>query len=334
MLRLAALWFALAVVSHWLNVACGLPARVASLLVTAARALGLPAHATGDVVLLRGYSLRIVEECTGVSLAGAVAAFALVTPAPWQTRLRGAVLLGGVALAWNALRLLGVAWVAQMAPAHVAFVHDVLWQVATVAVLLGAAAMWTQAAPGIGLAVARGVGAAAVGVVVWWATPVAHGCATLLAAMARWGVALGTGQPTRLVELPAGGEPGLGILVAAARPGAGPIGLPLTWPHLTEVGVGLVVFVALLVAWGAWPAAARRGGWAVRSAIGAAALLVMQAIAVTFVAWGAMAGGPARLEQVGGVLESGATWVLPALAWAWVVWGGKAEATRRRLSRR
>ena len=72
-------------------------------------------------------------------------AFALVTPLEWRTRVRGALLLATVALVWNALRLVGVVWVAQIAPAHVAFVHDVLWQIVTVIVLLVSAALWLRA---------------------------------------------------------------------------------------------------------------------------------------------------------------------------------------------
>ena len=136
----------MAVVSHWINVASGLPVHVASALAAVVRRCGMTATAIGDTVLLHGYNFRIIEECTGLSLAGAMAAFALVAPFSWQTRLRGAVLLVIVALVWNALRLVGVVWVAHVAPSHVAFVHDVLWQVATVAVLLVSAALWLQAA--------------------------------------------------------------------------------------------------------------------------------------------------------------------------------------------
>lgn len=144
-LRLAALWFLLAVVSHWVNVACGLPVRVAGALAAVARGLGIAARAEGASVLLPGYTLRVIEECTGLSVAGAMVAFALVAPLGWRTRVRGALLLASVALVWNALRLVGVVWVAQVAPSHVTFVHDVLWQIATVAVLLVSAALWVRA---------------------------------------------------------------------------------------------------------------------------------------------------------------------------------------------
>lgn len=144
-LRLAALWFCLAVVAHWVNVASGLPAHVAGVLAAVVRALGIPARAAGTSVHLTGYTLQIIEECTGLSLAGAMVAFALVAPLPWSTRLRGALMLGSVAWVWNALRLIGVAWVTQVAPTRAALVHDVLWQIATVAVLLGSAALWLRA---------------------------------------------------------------------------------------------------------------------------------------------------------------------------------------------
>ena len=144
-MRLAALWFLLAVVSHWVNVACDLPVRVAGALAAIARAWGIAARAEGANVLLPGYTLRVIEECTGLSVAGAMIAFAGVAPLPWTTRVRGALLLASVALVWNAVRLVGVVWVAQVAPSHVAFVHDVLWQIATVLVLLLSAALWMRA---------------------------------------------------------------------------------------------------------------------------------------------------------------------------------------------
>lgn len=189
---------------------------------------------------------------------------------------------------------------------------------------------------GIGGAVLRGVAAAGAALAVWQVPAVSHGYARAVAQVVRWMLALLTGRATRLVEAPVDVAPGLGVLVASSQAGADPVGLPLTWMHLTEVGVGVVVYAALLAAWGLWPASARPAKFAWRAGAAAAVVVLLQIIAISLVAWGSMPGGVGRAEQAGGLLESGATWVVPALAWAWVVWGGPgpAPAVRRRLPRR
>ncbi len=224
--RLAALWFLFAVVSHGVNVACGLPVRIAAALGGVARALGIASQVTGDTVILPAYRLRIIEECTGLSLAGAMAAFALVAPFAWKTRARGVVLLAGVALVWNALRLVAMLWVVRVAPQRAAFVHDVVWQVGTVLVLLGSAAWWMRTAErewgAIVWAALRGVAAAGVGVLLWHLTPLSALYGRLLAGGVRWVLAIGLGRPTRLVDAPPEMAPGLVILVASSgtgRPG-------------------------------------------------------------------------------------------------------------------
>ena len=125
-------------------------------------------------------------------------------------------------------------------------------------------------------AAVRGVLAAFGGFVAWQIPAISHGYARVLAEGVRWSLALATGRATRLVDTPSTVAPGVGIVVAPVRLGADPIGLPLAWTHLSEVGIGLFVFAAMLVAWGAWPSNARPPRFGVRAVAGASSAVPLQ----------------------------------------------------------
>ena len=146
LLRLALLWLVLAALAHIANEQLDLPARTARVLSAALSALGIRSGVTGTIVLCGASSLEIIEECTGLSFAAALAAFAVAFPARLRTRLHGAFLLSAFALAWNALRLIGLAVLMAHAPRIASFVHDVVWQVLTVGVGVLAAMAWTRRA--------------------------------------------------------------------------------------------------------------------------------------------------------------------------------------------
>ena len=146
LLRIGAVWFALAAVAHVLTVRFALTQHIARALSATLRAMGVPAAVSGSTVLIQRFSVEIIEECTGLSLAAALVAFALVVPVPWAKRLQGAALLFAAAEAWNAFRLVALALVGWRWPASIHFVHDVVWQIATVALAIAAAAAWSRRA--------------------------------------------------------------------------------------------------------------------------------------------------------------------------------------------
>jgi exosortase/archaeosortase family protein len=144
-LRIAVLWFALSILAHAATLRWHLTDHVARALAHTLRAMGAPAAVTGSTVLVGRFRIEIIEECTGLSLAAALVAFALVLPATWKRRAAGAALLFLAAEAWNVIRLIALSLIGWRWPGSIPFLHDVLWQVATVVFVLGAAAAWARA---------------------------------------------------------------------------------------------------------------------------------------------------------------------------------------------
>jgi len=149
------------------------------------------------------------------------------------------------------------------------------------------------------------------------------------------GVLATRGWTTSVGVTPAGAPPGLHVVMWRTAVGGAEITrgiVPLTWHHLDTLTSGTVVLAALFAAAGPWR---RRAGtrapappFAVIRAIAAFALLFLaQSLAVFGVIGGSLPGGAALSEQAGGLLETGATLVLPPLVWAWATFG-RRPATR------
>ena len=64
------------------------------------------------------------------------------------------------------------------------------------------------------------------------------------------------------------------------------------------------------------------------AAVALGGLFLVQTLALVGVIAGSIPGGSRLAAQGGGLLETGATLVLPGLAWAWAVFGGGADVRR------
>ncbi len=142
--RVAVVWFTLTALAHVATVRFHLTQHIAQALGATLRAMHVPAAVSGSNVIIERFTVEIIEECTGLSLAAALVAFALAVPVPWKTRLAGAALLFAVAEAWNAVRLVALALIGWRWPRSIHFVHDVIWQIATVALVIAVAVVWTR----------------------------------------------------------------------------------------------------------------------------------------------------------------------------------------------
>jgi len=100
---------------------------------------GVAASAVGSSIFLPNRTLFIGADCTGIFLAGMLAALVLAYPVKWRMRLLG--VLGGVALLLlaNFARLVAVAHLSVAAPSLFQVAHDFLFQVGMVLVV---AAIW------------------------------------------------------------------------------------------------------------------------------------------------------------------------------------------------
>ncbi len=185
----------------------------------------------------------------------------------------------------------------------------------------------------IGRAAVRFLGAGAAGLALWHRLGAGHvygrGVASVVA-----GVLATRGWATHVGVAPAGAPPGLHVVLWRTAAGGAEITrgiVPLTWHHLDTVTSGTVVLAALFAAAGPWR---RRAGTrtpdllfpAIRALAAFVLLFLAQSLAIFGVIAGSLPGGAAVSEQAGGLLETGATLVLPPLVWAWATFGRRPAA--------
>ncbi len=106
-------------------------------------ATGVPATVAGNDVFLQSRILRIDADCTGVTLMMIYAALVIAYPLGWKNKLIG--LAFGIAAIFvaNLIRLVAVAqFSAPLDDRTFMFVHDYLFKVAMMAVVIGAWALY------------------------------------------------------------------------------------------------------------------------------------------------------------------------------------------------
>jgi exosortase H (IPTLxxWG-CTERM-specific) len=104
--------------------------------------LGRDVTATGDLLTVSGFAVRIIAECTALYALLLLAAFICAQPARPRERLTGLVLGAGLLLAVNSLRIALVVVIGADAPRWFAAAHVYLGQVVMVVVTLGLALAW------------------------------------------------------------------------------------------------------------------------------------------------------------------------------------------------
>lgn len=113
------------------------------------RLVGLPVTLAGRQLLLASRTLQIDLDCTAITIGALYAALVVAYPLSARTRLLAlAVGLPTIALA-NMMRLLGVAAASEyLSPGVFLFLHDYLFKVAMILVVMGLWAAWLQIARG------------------------------------------------------------------------------------------------------------------------------------------------------------------------------------------
>ncbi len=118
--------------------------RAATALISAA---GIPVTRTGIQMFLSTRILEIDLDCTAIQLIALYAALVVAYPVSTRTKLLGLAIGVPAILLANLLRLLGVAVASEYAsPAAFAFVHDFLFKVVMILVIMGLWAWWLQEA--------------------------------------------------------------------------------------------------------------------------------------------------------------------------------------------
>lgn len=101
-------------------------------------ATGLAPQVSGNRIALTTRILQIDLDCTGISLAAVFAALVLAYPLRWQTKVIGLVAGLPLLAAANLARLTAVAHLSErLGEEAFGFVHDYLFMVAMVAVVVG-----------------------------------------------------------------------------------------------------------------------------------------------------------------------------------------------------
>lgn len=112
-----------------------------------ARAVGIHAIATGNLIVLSTRSLSIDPQCTAVTLLAVYAALVLAYPLRWRDRLI-ALAVGAIVLQLaNVGRLVGVAWASELlADKRFYIVHDYLFEFGMVFLVLLMWVVWLSIA--------------------------------------------------------------------------------------------------------------------------------------------------------------------------------------------
>lgn len=87
-------------------------------------------HARDVYILLPGARWEMSAECTAINAMVVFVSFILVYPAALKSKGIGLVLGIALLFAANLLRLLGLAWATHLFPTTAEFMHDYVWQVA------------------------------------------------------------------------------------------------------------------------------------------------------------------------------------------------------------
>lgn len=109
---------------------------------TLARATGVPAVLGDAEVYLANHTLVIQGECLGIFLIAAYAALVLASFAAWREKAVGLGIGTAVILTANVARLLIVAQTSEHAPRVFTFLHDYVYQVFMVLLVVGTWAWW------------------------------------------------------------------------------------------------------------------------------------------------------------------------------------------------
>jgi len=112
-----------------------------------ANATGVAATVAGNDVILATRALRIDPDCTGITLVMIYAALVLAYPLNWKRKVLGLSLGVPVILVANLARLLGVAQLSGLlSDRPFLFVHDYLFKIVMMAVVIAAWAVYLSAA--------------------------------------------------------------------------------------------------------------------------------------------------------------------------------------------
>lgn len=82
-----------------------------------------------NIIKFAGTVWLVDTECTAVNLINVFAAFICVYPASIKNKSIGLLLGLPFIIVANIARLLGMAWVVEVAPSYLGYFHDYLWQV-------------------------------------------------------------------------------------------------------------------------------------------------------------------------------------------------------------
>ena len=94
------------------------------------------------VVVVRGFSVKIIEECTGVYEAVIFAAAVLSFPTTWRKKLIGFAFGIPMIYAFNAIRITVLIVVGRSFPALFDFMHLYFWQATLIAMITSVWAIW------------------------------------------------------------------------------------------------------------------------------------------------------------------------------------------------
>lgn len=108
---------------------------------------GIPFTRAGDELIMTNHVLKIVLDCTGLSIAALYISLVVAYPLSTRTRTLAVVVGLPVIAVANMARLLGVAFASEyLSPGVFQFVHDYLFMVFMMLVVVGLWAAWLQMA--------------------------------------------------------------------------------------------------------------------------------------------------------------------------------------------
>ena len=106
--------------------------------------LGTSTSVDGTVLWSDGLAFEIVAECTPVGPLALLVGAMLAYPAPWRSRLLGA-LIGAISLTTvNLLRIMSLFWVGSSYPEYLEVAHLLVWQTAIVLFAVIVWLLWVQ----------------------------------------------------------------------------------------------------------------------------------------------------------------------------------------------
>ncbi len=96
----------------------------------------------GTLVVLKGFSVKIIEECTGVYEALIFASAVLAFPTTWAKRGIGFAFGIPAIYAFNAIRIMVLIIVGKYFPASFEFMHLYFWQATLIVMITSVWALW------------------------------------------------------------------------------------------------------------------------------------------------------------------------------------------------